>query len=406
MNIIVICDYLYPDVVCGAYNYAHDVAQRLAARGHRCWGIGGHPGDGRPYHERVGAVDYYRYPVRRGNHALSFTSRVVGALWATQRISRRHRIDVLNSHGPMGSVGACLAPRTRAIPRLATAHGTGIVDEYFCERVPLTGEARSPRRRLEERLYCTAMDHVERWYLRRATWMHTPSRFGRDAFVEHHHLDPSRVTVIPPGVDLERFRPGPREAARRRLGLPLDRPIVLTVRRLTPRMGLDGLIRAALLVADRIPGCLLLIGGKGPSRPQLESLIAKLGLEENVRLLGFIPDETLPLYYQAVDLFVIPSIAAEGFGLVSLDALACDLPVLGTPAGGIVEVLSAIDPELLFPDTSPEAMASHILTWLDRVQRGASSPQAFSYRARVAEHFNWDTSMERLEALFEEVRHP
>jgi glycosyltransferase involved in cell wall biosynthesis len=149
---------------------------------------------------------------------------------------------------------------------------------------------------------------------------------------------------------------------------------------------------------------LLLIGGKGPFRPQLESLIARLGLEENVRFLGFIPDETLPLYYQAADLFVIPSIAGEGFGLVSLDALACDLPVLGTPAGGIVEVLSAIDPELLFPDTSPEAMAPHILTWLERVQRGASSPQAFSYRARVAEHFNWDTSTERLEALFEEVR--
>src|SRR5262249_6843879 len=264
-----------------------------------------------------------------------------------------------------------------------------------------------PRRRRGGGPLCGAgINGGEGWSLRGARRLVGPGRFSRDAFVSRHGLDPEQVTILPPGVDLERFRPGPREAARRRLGLPLDRPIVLTVRRLTPRMGLDRLIRAAALVADRVPECLLLIGGKGPWRPQLESLIAKLGLEGNVRLLGFIPDEALPLYYQAADLFVLPSIAAEGFGLVTLDALACDLPVLGTPAGGIVEVLSAIDPELLFPDTSPEAMAPHILTWLERVQRGASSAQAFSCRARVAEHFNWETSLERLEVLFEAARHP
>jgi glycosyltransferase involved in cell wall biosynthesis len=138
-------------------------------------------------------------------------------------------------------------------------------------------------------------------------------------------------------------------------------------------------------------------------RPRLEETITQLRLEGNVSLCGFIPDEQMPLYYQAADLFVIPSITDEGFGLVTLEALACDLPVLGTPAGGTVEVLKLIDPELLFPDTSAEAMAPHILTWLERVQRSASCKAAPSYRARVAEHFNWDTSMDRLEALFEEV---
>jgi glycosyltransferase involved in cell wall biosynthesis len=397
MNIIVICDYLYPDVVCGAYNYAHDIAQRLAARGHRCWGIGGHPGDDRPYHERIGAVDYYRYPVRRGNHVLSFTSRVIGALWAAQQISHRHRIDVVNSHGPMGSVGACLAPRARAIPRLATAHGTGIVDEYFCEKVPLRGEVRSLGRRLEERLYCAAMDRVERWYLRRATWMHTPSRFGRDAFVEHHHLAPSRVTVIPPGVDLERFRPGPRDAARDRLGLPVDRPILFTVRRLSARMGLDRLIHAARRVAAERPEVLVLIGGQGPMRQRLEQLIAELGVETNVRLLGLVPAELLPVYYQAADLFVLPTIASEGFGLVSLEALACDLPVLGTPVGATVELLSAFDPEMLFADTTPEAMAAQILTWLRRGGERAG------YRTRVVERFSWEACMDRMERLLTAV---
>jgi glycosyltransferase involved in cell wall biosynthesis len=399
VNLVMVSDYFYPDAVGGTWNYAHDLAQRLAARGHRCFCIGAHPGDGRLFRERVGAIEFHRYRLRRAGHGFSFASRLIGSYRSLREIARQHSVDVLHTHMPMGAVGACLAARSTGARHVATMHGTGMLSEYLCE-------VRPQRRRGDGPLYCVAINALERWYLRRARRLVALSRFSRDAFVCRHGLDPEQVAILPPGVDLERFRPGPREGARRRLGLPLDRPIVLTVRRLTPRMGLDRLIRAVRLIADRIPECLLLIGGKGPWRPQLERLIAELGLEENVRLLGFIPDETLPLYYQAVDLFVIPSIAAEGFGLVSLDALACDLPVLGTPAGGIVEVLSAIDPELLFPDTSPEAMAPHILTWLERVRRSGSSPQSFSYRARVAEHFNWDTSMERLEALFEEVRNP
>jgi glycosyltransferase involved in cell wall biosynthesis len=397
MNLIVICDYLYPDVVGGAYNYAHDVAQRLAARGHRCWGIGAHPGDGRPYRERVGAVDYYRYPIRRGNHALSFASRLVGSLWATQQITRRHRIDVLHTQGPMGAVGVCLAPGARGIPRLACAHGTGIVKEYLCELAPLTGLSRARRRRAQEYAYRASMDAVEGWYLRRVDWMHTHTRFGRDAFVSHHRLDPRRATIIPPGVDLERFRPGPREAARHRLGLPPARPILFTVRRLTARMGLDRLIHATRMLAAEVPDLLVLIGGEGPMRPHLEQLIAELGVEKNLRLLGFVLAEELPLYYQAADLFVLPSVDSEAFGLVTLEALACDLPVLGTPVGATVELLSEFDPALLFVDTTPEAMASRILAWL----RGDGKERR--YRPRVEEKFSWEACMDQLEALLASV---
>ena len=128
-------------------------------------------------------------------------------------------------------------------------------------------------------------------------------------------------------------------------------------------------------------------------RAHLEQLIAELGMEKTVRLLGFVPAEQLPTYYQAADLFVLPSVASEAFGLVTVEALACDLPVLGTPVGATVELLGDFDPELLFTDTSPEAMASRILSWL---RRGGTEQR---YRPRVAEKFAWDVCMDRLEEL-------
>jgi len=87
-------------------------------------------------------------------------------------------------------------------------------------------------------------------------------------------------------------------------------------------------------VSERFPNAILLIGGKGPLRGELEERIADYGLSNKVRLLGFIPDHELVSYYQAADLFVVPSQALEGFGLITVEALASGLPVMATPVGG------------------------------------------------------------------------
>jgi len=392
MNLAVAVDYLYPDMMGGAYTYAHDVAQRLAARGHRCFGISAHPGDGRPMREKIGGIEYYRYPLRRGSHILSFASLFAGSMRAARAIAKEHGIDVLHTHEPMSSVGACIAARSSgwrrgapAPPQLATMHGTSSLSEYLCE-------VRSERDRGRDLPYRIAIDTLERWYLRQARRLTALSRYSCDAYARHHGLDPTRVAILPPGVDLERFRPGQRDEARRRLGLPLERPIVLSVRRLTRRMGLDLLIRAARLVADQMPQLLLLIGGKGPLRSQLEALIADLNLEENARLVGLVSPEELPLYYQAADLFALPSVASEGFGIVTVEALACDLPVLATAGGGSVDILQPLDPEMLFADTTPEAMAERIVAWLKK-------PRERSYHAQIVERYNWDRCLDGFEAV-------
>lgn len=101
---------------------------------------------------------------------------------------------------------------------------------------------------------------------------------------------------------------------RKELDLPLDYPILFTVRRLVARMGLENLIVAMKQVVKQIPEVLLLIGGKGYLEDSLHAMVRELNLESNIKFLGFIPDEKLPKYYQAANLFILPTMALEGFG--------------------------------------------------------------------------------------------
>jgi glycosyltransferase involved in cell wall biosynthesis len=210
-----------------------------------------------------------------------------------------------------------------------------------------------------------------------------------------------KLVLIPAGVDAARFAPTlSRVEARQKMGLPFDRPLLFTVRRLYARMGLENLVAAMATVVQQQPAALLLIGGLGPLAGRLQEAVAAQGLGENVRLLGYIPEEQLPLYYRAADLFVLPTVELEGFGLVTLEALACGTPVLGTPVGGTVEILSGLDPALLCRSPQPDDLAEGIGRLL---ADPALMPSAEACRHYVLEHYSWDDMAARLEVLFNAV---
>lgn len=241
---------------------------------------------------------------------------------------------------------------------------------------------------------------VEGACLRRATRIHVLSNFSAHQLWKLYRIPADRIVKIPGGVDTERFRPASdRNAVRQALGLPACRPVLFTVRNLEARMGLDILIRAMVVLRRHIPKVLLLIGGAGSLRGQLEALIDSLDLRSHVRLLGFVAETELPLYYQAADVFVLPSRELEGFGLVTVEALACGTPVLGTPVGATPEILLPLNPHLVFRDTTPEAMAEGIGRAL--VAEGGDavvdqhSRQACRRHAET--HYAWEQSLTELE---------
>jgi len=211
---------------------------------------------------------------------------------------------------------------------------------------------------------------------------------------------PSKVKVVYNGVDLARFRPiaGKREELRKKLGITQNAIVILTVRRLVYKNGVDTLIDAANIAVKKNPRIVFLVVGKGPDMESVKLQIAKLGIEANFRLAGFVSDEDLPSYYNAADLFVLPSKSGEGLPLVALEAMACGLPVIATDVGGIREILMEDYGKLVAPN-QPELLAKAVL---DFATFDFSSRRG-ELRAMVEKRFSWDANVERLIEIYEEL---
>lgn len=195
----------------------------------------------------------------------------------------------------------------------------------------------------------------------RATRLITLSQAFANLAQAQYGVAPERLRVIPGAIDTALYMQAPaRDVAREQLGWPLDRPILISVRRLAHRMGLENLLDAVTLVKRWHPDILLMIGGKGALAASLSAQITRMELQDNVRMLGFVPDAQLPLAYAAADLTLVPTVALEGFGLVTVESLASGTPVLGTDIGGTPEILRGLHPDLIFVAPTPEAMAEKI----------------------------------------------
>jgi glycosyltransferase involved in cell wall biosynthesis len=240
---------------------------------------------------------------------------------------------------------------------------------------------------------------LERLVYRRAGRLIVLSEAFGAVLRERYGVEGDRVHVIPGGVDAGRFEPGmSRAEARERLGWAGERRILVTVRRLAARMGLENLVEAIGRVRLKHPDVLLHIVGKGALAGALEERIEALGLEEHVKLLGFVPDEDLGLVYRAADLSVVPTVALEGFGLVILESLAAGTPVLGTPVGGIPEILSPFCEDLLLEGSGVEDLARGIGEVLDGGRRVPDGARCQEY---VREHYDWLAIAQRIKSVYE-----
>ncbi|PAX53896.1 glycosyltransferase family 4 protein, partial [Brunnivagina elsteri] len=167
-----------------------------------------------------------------------------------------------------------------------------------------------------------------------------------------------KIHVIPGGVDIERFQPNlSRQQARTKLGWQQDRQIIFTSRRLVNRVGIDKLLNAIAKIKHTVPDVWVAIAGRGPLENILRQQATELGLDDYVKFIGFLPDEDLPVAYQAADLSIMPSQSFEGFGLAIVESLACGTPVICTPIGGMPEILQNFSPQLITDSADENAIA-------------------------------------------------
>jgi D-inositol-3-phosphate glycosyltransferase len=210
--------------------------------------------------------------------------------------------------------------------------------------------------------------------------------------------DKAKTSVMYNGVDTECFSSAKKEESRKKLGLPRNRKMIFSVRRLVYKNGLDTLIDAAALVKENIPNVLFVIAGKGPSKQLIEDRIKELGIENNIELAGFVSDELLPVYYNASDFFVLPSASGEGLPLVLFEAMACGLTVIATKVGGTPEIINHMTNGILVPPRNPKEMAKEISKMLIQGELGKKMGE--EAKKNIQNRFSWEENVKQLKEVY------
>ena len=213
---------------------------------------------------------------------------------------------------------------------------------------------------------------------------------------------PLAVTVVPPGVDIERFRPldpTERTSARRIFGLRDDDEVVVGISRLVPRKGFDVVIRAVARLARSRPRLVLLIAGAGRDRERLEKVVADTGAP--VRFMGRVSNDELPLLYGCADVSMMlcrnrwGGLEQEGFGIVFVESAACGVPQIAGRSGGAAEAVS--DGETGFVIDEPTDV-DEVVARLEQMLTDDSLRARMSEasRRRAVTEFSYDVLARRL----------
>jgi phosphatidylinositol alpha-1,6-mannosyltransferase len=210
------------------------------------------------------------------------------------------------------------------------------------------------------------------------------------------------ITIVPPGVDVQRFRPLSsieRDDARRHFGLPVQAELVVSISRLVPRKGFDTAIRAAARLRDSRPSLLLAISGGGRDDDRLRRLATEL--RAPVQFLGRVSNDDLPLLYGCGDVYTMlcrnrwGGLEQEGFGIVFVEAAACGVPQVAGDSGGAAEAVAHGQTGLVVnqPD-DVDQVVSALTTLLDdpalRARMGVAA------RQRAVTEFSYDVLAQRL----------
>jgi len=399
VKVLLLAEVSIANIRGGAERVLRQHALGLAAKGHAVRVLTRVPGEGDASRIEVGGIAEIRFTLNRRNAASFFFSTLRNIKHAWTALVREWIPDVIVAYQALPALA--VPGRFSQIPVvyvcLSLAH-----EEFETRNNPQDGI----RGRVRYWLLSLSRRWTERMVVRRAERIVVLSDFMRRRVLDGHRVQASRIRMVPGGVDSAVFSPcQDRRAIRAALGLEEEAFILFTVRNQVPRMGLAELIHAIPRLQKEIHRLLLLVGGSGPLMSELEAQVKTLGLDGCVRLIGFIPEAKLPDYYRAADLFVLPTVQLEGFGLVTVEALASGTPVFGTPIGATEEILGKLDHSLIAKGANAESLAAGIAA----VHRRFTTDPA--WRGRLAEKgrtlvlrdYTWARHCEVLEGVLSEA---
>lgn len=270
-------------------------------------------------------------------------------------VSHGLHYDLLHSHYWLSGWVALQLRQAWSLPMVHMSHTLGYPKNAAAQQL----WEQEPPRRLQ----------VEYEVLGESDALVAESPASKQHMMQEYGVDPSRVQVIPCGVDTALFQPQDRHQARQALALPATAPILLFVGRLQPLKGIDTLLRAVHVVRQQHPDVHVCIVGGGVEEDdpyeaaelgRLRALAEQLGIQPQLAFIKAQAQETLAQYYAAADVFVMPS-HYESFGMVVIEAMACGTPVVASNVGGMASTVMHEHTGLLAPVGDWQAFAQAIL---------------------------------------------
>ena len=222
----------------------------------------------------------------------------------------------------------------------------------------------------------------------------------------------SKISVIPPGVDIRHFYPIPKDEAKEVVGVPQEATMILFVGRIEPLKGIDNLIQAISLnhksgVLKCCPHTLVIIGGEPEAKPEemnaemarLQDMVEELKIENFVIFLGKQDQQMLPYYYSAAEVVVMPS-HYESFGMVALEAMACGTPVVASQVGGLAFLVRDGETGFVVPGNDIQSLANRLMELIKDKELGKKLGKKSTEYAQL---YAWETISTKIIEVYNQI---
>jgi glycosyltransferase involved in cell wall biosynthesis len=299
-----------------------------------------------------------------------------------------HNVDIIHTHFdiPPGPLAGLRYAKKKKNPFIVTYHGDWV--ESYGGLIRRIGVGLHNKYLVDKVLsYADAIISPSECYI-------NESRFLRKYR--------EKIVVIPNGINLKDFDISySKEECRNKLGLPINKKILLFFGYLSPYKGPEVLLKAMPEIIKNVPDVELVFAGKGEMKDELILLSKRLGIETYVKFVGFVEDCLKPYYYKASDIFCLPSMmSTESFGIVNLEAMACSVPIVSSNIGGIPDVVKDGENGLLVKPNDTKELANAIIYLLKneylRKEMGENGREKL-------ERYSWETIADKTENVYKEV---
>jgi glycogen synthase len=294
--------------------------------------------------------------------------------------------DLVHAHDWLVAFAAIGLKGLHKVPLVATIHAT----ERGRGRGNLPGDT------------SVAIDNTEWWLTYQAWRVITVSQFMADEVRTFFKLPSDKVEIVPNGVEIARLdhRQGDELERFREHWARKDEKIILFVGRLELQKGPHLLVEAAARVLSQLPDAKFILAGTGGMETGLRKRVSELGLTDQVLISGFLPDRDRDMLYRVADLSVFPSLY-EPFGIVALEAMAAECPVVVSDVGGLREVVQPNETGIVVERDNIDSLAQGILDTLGRPD--LSARRAANAVRAVSENYTWERIADRTIQIYSRV---